>query len=272
MPCSWINIEYSIHRIQHTPSTASTQNCLSSLDSHYYELTLNVASASGVPPYKIDWHQPALHQSLKVKSPCHIRMGASYCQSLMNRVIAQSTPPIDRLQSRSIMASKSISKLPRLQPPSASPNSLNHGLQVRTTIVSKYISKLAWLRPTSGSLRSLDLGLQGRLQIQLITESNCISEFSRSWPPSASPDTLDHGIQLHLSVHSISASTCISKLAWSGPPIASLSSLDLGLQEHLQTCSIRTSKCISEFTWSSCSGAPGIPLKHRLQPVLIYRV
>ena len=27
------------HRVQHTPSTASTQDCLSSLHSHYYELT-----------------------------------------------------------------------------------------------------------------------------------------------------------------------------------------------------------------------------------------
>jgi len=31
--------EYSIHRVQHTPSTASTQDCLSSLHSHDYELT-----------------------------------------------------------------------------------------------------------------------------------------------------------------------------------------------------------------------------------------
>jgi len=31
--------EYSIHCVQHTPSTASTQDCLSSLHSHDYELT-----------------------------------------------------------------------------------------------------------------------------------------------------------------------------------------------------------------------------------------
>jgi hypothetical protein len=31
--------EYSIHRVQHTPSTASTQECLSSLHSHDYKLT-----------------------------------------------------------------------------------------------------------------------------------------------------------------------------------------------------------------------------------------
>jgi hypothetical protein len=31
--------EYSIHRVQHTPSTACTQDCLSSLHSHDYELT-----------------------------------------------------------------------------------------------------------------------------------------------------------------------------------------------------------------------------------------
>jgi len=53
--------EYSIHRVQHTPSTAYTQDCLSSLHSHDHELTPDVASASGIPPYKIDRHQPALH-------------------------------------------------------------------------------------------------------------------------------------------------------------------------------------------------------------------
>jgi len=31
--------EYSIHRVQHSPSTAYTQDCVSSLHSHDYELT-----------------------------------------------------------------------------------------------------------------------------------------------------------------------------------------------------------------------------------------
>jgi hypothetical protein len=30
---------YSIYRVQHTPSTAHTQDCLSSLHSHHHELT-----------------------------------------------------------------------------------------------------------------------------------------------------------------------------------------------------------------------------------------
>jgi hypothetical protein len=32
-------IEYNIHRVRHTPSTASTQDCLSSLHSHHYKLS-----------------------------------------------------------------------------------------------------------------------------------------------------------------------------------------------------------------------------------------
>jgi len=40
-------------------------------------MPLNVASASGMPPYMIDRHQPALHESSKVKSPCHIPTVAS---------------------------------------------------------------------------------------------------------------------------------------------------------------------------------------------------
>jgi len=39
MPWSWVNTVYSLHQVQHTPSTASTQDYLSSLHSHNYNLT-----------------------------------------------------------------------------------------------------------------------------------------------------------------------------------------------------------------------------------------
>jgi len=57
--------EYSIHWVrQHQPL----------IDCHTFILTnasqpLNKASASGLPPYKIDLHQPALCERSKVKSP-----------------------------------------------------------------------------------------------------------------------------------------------------------------------------------------------------------
>jgi len=75
--------EYSIHRLQytpstaytevpHTPRTAPTQDCLYSLPSHDYVMTPACSSASGVHPYRVTRHQPALHDSSNVKSHCHI--------------------------------------------------------------------------------------------------------------------------------------------------------------------------------------------------------
>jgi len=80
--------EYSIHRVQHTPSTAYNEYSVYRVQ-HPAKIIchpfipmitiwpLNVASASGVPPYTIDCHQPALHESLKVRSHCHIPTVAS---------------------------------------------------------------------------------------------------------------------------------------------------------------------------------------------------
>jgi len=77
----------SWHRVQHTPSTAYTEYSIHWVQ-HSKVVCLpfipiitswprHVASASGVPPYTIDRHQPALHESSKVKSPCHIPTVAS---------------------------------------------------------------------------------------------------------------------------------------------------------------------------------------------------
>jgi len=78
----------SCHRVQHTPTTVYTEYSI-----HWLQYTpmivglpfvfritstpLNVRSASGVPPYTIDPHWPACHESSKVKSPCHIPTFAS---------------------------------------------------------------------------------------------------------------------------------------------------------------------------------------------------
>ena len=118
-------------------------------------------------------------------------------------------------------------------PPSTRPISLDHGLQVylqtRSIMASKCISKLARSRPPSTSPNSLNHGLQVRLQTRSITASMCISKLTRLRPPSESTDSLDYGLQ----VRTIMASKCISKLARSRPPSASLNSLDPGLQVYL---------------------------------------
>jgi len=62
MTWSWVDTEYSIHRVQHPPKIVCLPFILM-----ITSWPLNVASASGIPPYTIDRHQPALHESSKVK-------------------------------------------------------------------------------------------------------------------------------------------------------------------------------------------------------------
>jgi hypothetical protein len=128
--------------------------------------------------------------------------------------LARSRPPISLdpgfqvyLQTRSITASKCISKLARSRPPSASPNSLDPGLQV-------YFQ-------TRSISNSLDHCLQVHLQTRSIPVSKCISKLARLLPPSASTHSLDHGLQVHLQTRSIMASECISEFtrsSFSGAP------------------------------------------------------
>jgi hypothetical protein len=110
-------------------------------------------------------------------------------------------PSIDRLQvlvqSRSITASKCISKLARLRPPISHNHGLQVHLQTRSITDSKCISN------------SLDYGVQVYLQTRSITASKCISKLARSRPPSESPNSLNYGFK----VRTITASKCISKLA-----------------------------------------------------------
>jgi len=64
--------KYSILWVQHPPKIV----CLPFIVM-IMSWPLNVASASSVPPYMINLHQPALHESSRVKSPCHIPTVAS---------------------------------------------------------------------------------------------------------------------------------------------------------------------------------------------------
>jgi hypothetical protein len=75
--------EYSIHWVQYTPSTAYTKYSIYRVQ-HPPKVVcllfifmimswpLNVDSASSMPLYTIDRHQPALCDSSQVKSHCHI--------------------------------------------------------------------------------------------------------------------------------------------------------------------------------------------------------
>jgi len=259
---------YSIHQVQRTRKIVCGPFILT-----ISSWPLNVGSASGVPPFRSTATSQFSIRASKVKSPCHIRIVAS----LLPDELGPAAPSIDLLKvlvpTRSITASKCISKLARSRPPSVSPASIDHGLQVHlrvhSILDSQCISKLAWSWPPSASLSSLHLGLPVLLQTRSITASKFISKLTRSRPPSVSPDSLDyslkvrtimastcisptslvHGHQVYLQIRSNTASKCISKVAWSRPRSISLSSLDRHFQAHLELLS---STAFSQSRYSMC--------------------
>jgi len=139
----------------------------------------------------------------------------------------------------------------------------------RPSTTSKYASKPARSRPPSASPNSVDYGLQVYLQTRSITGSKCMSRLARSRPASSH----DHGLQVHisklarlrpasLSPHSLDYGLhkCISNLPRSQSWCASLCSLNHSLQVCLQIRSITPSKCI--FTL----GRSGARRKSRSSP------
>ena len=167
----------------------------------------------------------------------------------MNRVSAAVAPTSRSTASRST-TSKYSSNLDRSWPPSASANSLDHGLQVHLWVTRS--------QPPSASPNLLDHGLQVHLWVHSILTSKCIAKLDWSRPLSSH----DHGLQVHLRTRSItacncisefnliSASKCIPKLAESQPPSASLSSTWMQPPSASLSYSISASKCISKSTQS----------------------
>jgi len=248
--------------VQYTPSTASTQDCLSSLHSHHYELTpewsfsFRRASLYDRPPSASSPWELKGKVTLPHSHGCELTNWWKESQHPAHRAPSVHCLPV-LIQTRSMLASK----LAQCWPPSVSPNSLDYGLQTRSILASKCISKVARLQPPS----SHDHSLQVHLHTRLITASKCVSKLARSQPPSASPNSLNHGLQVHLAqsqpssvslylpdyelqVCTIMASKGISNLARLQPWSVSLSSLNRHLEAHLEL------------------------LKHRPQPVEIYCV
>jgi len=183
MSWSWVDAKYSIHRVQHTPSTAyteysihqeqhtpstaytecsiprvqhtlSTQDCLSSLHSHDYELT---------PNFSFSFRRASLHdRPLSASSPLQLK-----------GEVTLSHPHSCKLTDWWIESQHPVS-----HPSSA----------------SKYSSTLARLRLPS----SLHHGLQVHLQIHSITTCKCIAKVTRSLPRSVSLSAFDRQFLAHL--------------------------------------------------------------------------
>jgi len=241
--------EYSIHRVLHTPSTASTRDCLFSLHSHDQELT---------PECSFSFRRTSLHdRPLLARSPWALKgkvtlshsHGCQWTNWWLQSHHSACHPST---------ASKYSSNIPQYPPPSASHNSLGHGLQVylethsitaskciskvHSISASKCMSQLVRSLPPSPCPNSLCHGHRLHLQTRSITASECISKLSPLRPPSSH----DRDLQVHLPTRWITAPKCISKLGRLRSRSVSLSSLDQGLQVYLQIRSVTTSKCISK--------------------------
>ena len=217
MQWSWVNTEYSIHRVQHTLSTAYTDYSIHQVLHHPMIDCLPLPatlSSLGRP----DCTQLSTFPRLQVNQ---------WIESQLLSHLPPDLPPPDR------------------RPPSTSPMSIDHGpqvhLQPHSIMASKWIFKRAQSRPPCASLS------------YTISAPKCNSKLAWSWPPSASlsytisatkciSDLVDLGLQMHLQTH-----LCKSL------QVHLLCQLNLGLQMHLQIRSINASKCISEFNSMSAS-------------------
>jgi len=200
MSWSWVDTEYSIHRVQYPCKIVCLPFILM-----ITSWPLNVAWTSGMPPYTTDRHQPALQESSKVTSPCHVPTVASILtdeKCLLSRravhllPISTHTHSLDfGIQTRLTTASKCISKLARLQPPSSHVHDLHVHVHTGSITISEGISKFTRLRPQSVSPNMLDYRLQVCLQTCSITASECISEFTRLSFLGAARIVLTHRLQ-----------------------------------------------------------------------------
>jgi hypothetical protein len=150
MAWSWVDTKFSIHQVQHPPKSICVPFILK-----FTSWLLNVASVSGIPLYTINHHPLALLQSTIGKSPCHIPMVVSQLKgekSLSTLHTIHRQPLSSYRQPHHydhgtwmITASTCISKLAKLWPPSASPNSHDYCLQTCTIRASKCIGILTQL-------------------------------------------------------------------------------------------------------------------------------
>jgi len=102
--------------------------------------------------------------------------------------LAQSWPP-SVSPTRSLMASKCISKLVRSRPASVSQDLLNHGLQVRTMIAPQVPPQT---RSIMASQSARSWPRTAHVHPRSTIASKCISKLARSWPPSVSPHSLHY--------------------------------------------------------------------------------
>jgi hypothetical protein len=166
-------VEYSIHKVLHTLSTAYTAYCIILRSTVSRSQTVSHLSANHVVLKSLHSHNYQLTNAQSLSS----------CRASLPNYRLQIDRLLVLLQSRPIMASKCMCKLVQSRPPSVSLNSQDYGLQVhlqtRSITAFKCISKLVRLRPPSVSPNLLDYSLQVYLQTRSIRALECVSKFTR---------------------------------------------------------------------------------------------
>jgi hypothetical protein len=147
MPWSRGNNQYRRGRVPHTQSTADTEYGVHCVLCHpiIVCLLLSASLSSCCRPcctQLSSFPQLQINQMNRVSTPC---VPLSWAYWLLIHSFKR------LLSSCTIMSSKYISNLTRLQPPRISLNWLDYSLQVHITTATKCISKLAWSGPPSAS-------------------------------------------------------------------------------------------------------------------------
>jgi len=191
---STASTEYSIHRVKHTLSTAYTAYCI-------------------IPTTTVSCYQPVSHLAADHDVQNHLhahnyKLANEWNVSCHRAPLLNYHQQIHRLQvlfqSRSIMASKCMSKLTPSPPRSVSLTWHNSSLQGCTMTASKWISTPAQSRTQTPSLKSHGHGLQVHLQSRSITATKWISNLACLQSRSASVRSLHHGLVTRQSSHGMS--------------------------------------------------------------------
>jgi len=170
--------EYSIHWVQHTLSTAYTEYGIHRILRHPM-INCLLLPASLSSRCRSCRTQLFIFPQLQVNQWIESQLPARLPTDLLApEWPPRSTPPFlddhvlqKHLWSRSITASKRISKHARLGPLSLYHDGLQVHLQTGAIMASKFISKLAQSQPPSASSDSLDQSLQEYLQSPMLTAS-----------------------------------------------------------------------------------------------------
>ena len=186
------------------PSTASTQDCLSSLYSHNYKLTPE-CNFNFWRAYLHDWRPPA-------SSPCELtgKVTSSHSHSckLTNWWI-RSQHPVHNL----LTASRYSTDLARSWTSSASPKSLDNGLHLYlvsyTILASMCMSEFIMISACKCFIEWLNIDHQMHRQTRSIVTAECMSQVNVVFASKYISDIHDLGLRMHLQTRSVTHSKCI---------------------------------------------------------------